>query len=129
MTDARQKIAPGAPLKQVMWNKTTALVGLIDNGSSGCLLRTSAAALCVAELTKDTTALYGFGDKGTPSASAIGKCYPDIKIDAVAGKKRPFSWSARRHSVGRSAHRENMPRATLRGLRKASWLFPLLVQK
>ncbi|KAK8764467.1 hypothetical protein V5799_032924, partial [Amblyomma americanum] len=43
VTDTERKIAPGALLKQAMLNGTTTLVGMIDNGSSGCLLRASAA--------------------------------------------------------------------------------------
>ncbi|XP_077501927.1 uncharacterized protein LOC144112953 [Amblyomma americanum] len=90
VTDTERKIAPGALLKQVMLNGTTTLVGMIDNGSSGCLLRASAAARCGARLTKDATALYGFGSQGTPSARAIGKCYTDLEIDGVKGENGPF---------------------------------------
>ncbi|KAK8775719.1 hypothetical protein V5799_030936, partial [Amblyomma americanum] len=90
VTDTERKIAPGALLKQAMLNGTTTLVGMIDNGSSGCLLRASAAARCGARLTKDATALYGFGSQGTPSARAIGKCYTDLEIDGVKGENVPF---------------------------------------
>ncbi|XP_077514701.1 uncharacterized protein LOC144125308 [Amblyomma americanum] len=90
VTDTERKIAPGALLKQAMLNGTTTLVGMIDNGSSGCLLRASAAARCGARLTKDATALYGFGSQGTPSARAIGKCYTDLEINGVKGENVPF---------------------------------------
>ncbi|KAK8775362.1 hypothetical protein V5799_031293 [Amblyomma americanum] len=90
VTDTERKIAPGALLKQAMLNGTTTLVGMIDNGSSGCLLRASVAARCGARLTKDATALYGFGSQGTPSARAIGKCYTDLEIDGVKGENVPF---------------------------------------
>ncbi|XP_077511498.1 uncharacterized protein LOC144121927 [Amblyomma americanum] len=59
---------------------------MIDSGSSGCLLRASAAGRCGARLTKDTTALYGFGSQGTPSSRAIGRCYTNLKIDGVKGE-------------------------------------------
>ncbi|KAL1414201.1 hypothetical protein MTO96_007678 [Rhipicephalus appendiculatus] len=47
-------------IKEVIFNDDFALVGLIDTGSSGCLLRASAAARCGIEVVQEPTDLYGF---------------------------------------------------------------------
>uniref|UniRef100_A0A6G5ABX7 Putative e3 ubiquitin ligase n=1 Tax=Rhipicephalus microplus TaxID=6941 RepID=A0A6G5ABX7_RHIMP len=59
---------------------------MIDTGSSGCLLRESAAVRCGGEVLEDATALYGFGSQGVPAARAIGRCRADLLIDGVVGK-------------------------------------------
>ncbi|XP_075741387.1 uncharacterized protein LOC142790432 [Rhipicephalus microplus] len=81
-----EKIDPGVLLKQVKWNGNETLIGMIDTGSSGCLLRESAAVRCGAEVLEDATALYGFGSQGVPAARAIGRCRADLLIDGVVGK-------------------------------------------
>ncbi|KAH7976438.1 hypothetical protein HPB52_014250 [Rhipicephalus sanguineus] len=63
---------------------------MIDTGSSGCLLRESAAMRCGAEMLEDATALYGFGSRGVPAVCAIAKCRADLMIDAVVGKGIPI---------------------------------------
>ncbi|XP_042148722.1 uncharacterized protein LOC121837217 [Ixodes scapularis] len=73
-------------LKQVTWNGDKKLIGMIDTGSSGCLLRASAAARCGAELMRDATPLYGFGNQDVPAVRTIGKCKADLDIDGVTGK-------------------------------------------
>ncbi|KAG0418659.1 hypothetical protein HPB47_004681 [Ixodes persulcatus] len=66
------------------------LIGMIHTGSSGCLLRASAAARCGAELMRDPTPLYGFGNQDVPAVRTIGKCKADLGIDGVTGKNIPI---------------------------------------
>lgn len=73
-------------LKHVKWNGDRTLVGMIDTGSSGCLLHESVAVRCGAEMLEDATALYGFGSQGIPAVHAIAKCRADLMIDGVVGK-------------------------------------------
>ncbi|KAL1483422.1 hypothetical protein MTO96_033201 [Rhipicephalus appendiculatus] len=62
------------------------VVGLIDTGSSGCLLRASAAARCGLEIVPEATALCGFGNITVPAAKSIGGCKADIRIDGVLAR-------------------------------------------
>ncbi|KAL1439361.1 hypothetical protein MTO96_010374 [Rhipicephalus appendiculatus] len=89
-TVSAEKVHPGVLLKHVKWNGEKTLVGMIDTGSSGCLLRESAAVQCGAEMLEDATALYGFGSQGVPAVRAIGKCRADLVIDGVVGKNIPI---------------------------------------
>ncbi|XP_049267135.1 uncharacterized protein LOC125756413 [Rhipicephalus sanguineus] len=86
---SEDKIGPGALLKHVKFSDKTTLIGMIDTGSSGCLMRESAAVQCGAEMLEDATALYGFGSQGVPAVRAIGRCRADLEIDGVVGKKIP----------------------------------------
>lgn len=76
-------------LKGVTLNGKFTLVGL-DTGSSGCLLRASAAAQCSMEIYPET-ALYGFGNSTVPATkSSIGRCKADLCIDCVLAKDIPI---------------------------------------
>ncbi|KAL1446122.1 hypothetical protein MTO96_044674 [Rhipicephalus appendiculatus] len=83
-------INPGALLKQVKRNGNKTLVGMIDTGSSGCLLREPAAVQCGTKLLEDATALYGFGSQGVPAVRAIAKRRADLVIDGVVGESIPI---------------------------------------
>ncbi|KAL1430238.1 hypothetical protein MTO96_015302 [Rhipicephalus appendiculatus] len=61
-------------IKEVIFNDDFTLVGLIDTGSSGCLLRASAAARCGIEMVQEPTPLYGFGSKNVPATRSLGHC-------------------------------------------------------
>ncbi|KAL1417352.1 hypothetical protein MTO96_026932 [Rhipicephalus appendiculatus] len=73
-------------LKEVTMNGRFTVVGLTDPGSSGCLLRASAAARCGLEIVPETTALYGFGNSTVPAAKSIGRC----KADSMAFWQRTY---------------------------------------
>ncbi|XP_064466392.1 uncharacterized protein LOC135377709 [Ornithodoros turicata] len=77
---------PQVLLKKVRWNGKANLVGMIDTGSSGCLLRKSAAECCGAEVQLEAAPLYGFGNSAVPATRTIGKCTADLEIDGVVGK-------------------------------------------
>ncbi|CAN7939761.1 unnamed protein product, partial [Ixodes hexagonus] len=81
---------PGVLLKHVTWNGDRTLIGLIDTGSYGCLLRAPVTARCGAQLSRETTALYGFGNKSAPAARTIGTCRADLEIDGVIGRDIPI---------------------------------------
>ncbi|KAL1434716.1 hypothetical protein MTO96_011417 [Rhipicephalus appendiculatus] len=76
-------------IKEVIFNDDFALVGLIDKGSSGCLLRASAAARCGTEMVQEPTPLYGFGSKNVPATRSLGHCQAKINIDGVVAEKVP----------------------------------------
>ncbi|XP_040066225.1 uncharacterized protein LOC120839891 [Ixodes scapularis] len=87
---SNETVRVGVLLKQVILNDKFSLIGLIDTGSSGCLLRASAAARCGTELVQESTPLYGFGNSGVPVSRSIGGCKADIKIDGVLAKDFPI---------------------------------------
>ncbi|KAM7284063.1 uncharacterized protein ISCGN_001166 [Ixodes scapularis] len=87
---SNETVRVGVLLKQVMLNDKFPLIGLIDTGSSGCLLRASAAARCGTELVQESTPLYGFGNSSVPVSRSIGGCKADIKIDGVLAKDVPI---------------------------------------
>ncbi|KAH7944762.1 hypothetical protein HPB49_000292 [Dermacentor silvarum] len=68
-------------LKEVTLNGKFTVVGLIDTGSSGCLLRA---------IVPETTDLYGFGNSTVPAAKSIGRCKTDLCIDGVLAKDIPI---------------------------------------
>ncbi|KAL1414053.1 hypothetical protein MTO96_007794 [Rhipicephalus appendiculatus] len=76
-------------IKQVIFNDDFTLVGIIDTGGSGCLLRASAAARCGIEMVQEPTALYGFGSKNMPATRSLGHCQANISIDDVVAGKIP----------------------------------------
>ncbi|KAH7949649.1 hypothetical protein HPB49_013215 [Dermacentor silvarum] len=57
--------------------------GIIDTGSSGCLLRASAAAWCGMEIVQECAPFYGFGSKHVPVTRSIGHCRAKINIDGA----------------------------------------------
>ncbi|KAL1445723.1 hypothetical protein MTO96_044868 [Rhipicephalus appendiculatus] len=77
-------------IKEVVFNGDFTLVGLIDTGSSGCLLRASAAARCGIEMVLEPTPLYGFGSNNVPATRSLGHCQAKISIDGVAAEKVPI---------------------------------------
>ncbi|KAL1421652.1 hypothetical protein MTO96_004037 [Rhipicephalus appendiculatus] len=77
-------------IKEVVFNDDFTLVGLIDTGSSGCLLRASAAARCGIEMVLEPTPLYGFGSNDVPATRSLGHCQAKISIDGVAAEKVPI---------------------------------------
>ncbi|KAL1477374.1 hypothetical protein MTO96_035777 [Rhipicephalus appendiculatus] len=77
-------------IKEVISNDDFTLVGLIDTGSSGCLLRASAAARCGIEMVLEPTPLYGFGSNDVPATRSLGHCQAKISIDGVAAEKVPI---------------------------------------
>ncbi|KAL1434912.1 hypothetical protein MTO96_011385 [Rhipicephalus appendiculatus] len=76
-------------IKEVIFNDDLTLVGLIDTGSSGCLLRASAAARCGIEMVQEPTPLYGFGSKNVPATRSLGHCQAKINIDGVVAENVP----------------------------------------
>ncbi|KAL1437205.1 hypothetical protein MTO96_049187 [Rhipicephalus appendiculatus] len=77
-------------IKEVIFNDDFTLVGLIDTGSSGCLLRASAAARCGIEMVQEPTTLYGFGSKNVPTTRSLGHSQAKISIDGVVAEKVPL---------------------------------------
>ncbi|KAL1483983.1 hypothetical protein MTO96_050140 [Rhipicephalus appendiculatus] len=75
--------------KEVIFNDDFALVGLIDTGNSGCLLRASAAVKCGIEMVQEPTLLYGFGKKNVPVKRSLGHFKAKISIYGVADEKIP----------------------------------------
>ncbi|KAG0429788.1 hypothetical protein HPB47_023310 [Ixodes persulcatus] len=73
--------------RYALWGGITPLSAMIDTGSSSCLLQASAAAKCGVKFLKDSTALYGFGNRSVPVATAMGRCVSDLVIDGVKGSK------------------------------------------
>lgn len=80
----------GVLLTQVILNDKFYLIGLIETGRSGCLLRASAAAQCGRKLVQESKALYGFGNSSVPVSRCIGRCKIDIKMDGVLAKDVPI---------------------------------------
>ncbi|KAL1440303.1 hypothetical protein MTO96_031687 [Rhipicephalus appendiculatus] len=76
-------------IKEVIFNDGFPLVGLIDTGSSGCLLRASAAARCGIEMVLEPTDLYGFGSENHPVTRSLGHCKAKVSIDGVVAKNIP----------------------------------------
>ncbi|KAL1447939.1 hypothetical protein MTO96_044181 [Rhipicephalus appendiculatus] len=76
-------------IKEVIFNDDFTLVGLIDTGSSGCLLRASAAAQCGIEMVQEPAPLYGFGSKNVPATRSLSHCQAKINIDGVVAEKVP----------------------------------------
>ncbi|KAL1444709.1 hypothetical protein MTO96_045436 [Rhipicephalus appendiculatus] len=92
---AREIKTASALLKEVTMNGRFTVVGLIDTGSSGCLLRASAAARCGLEIVPEATALFGFGNITVPAAKSIARCKADIRIDGVLAKGHTHPHSTR----------------------------------
>ncbi|KAL1464001.1 hypothetical protein MTO96_027035 [Rhipicephalus appendiculatus] len=67
-------------IKEVIFNDDFALVGLIDTGDSGCLLRTSAVARCGIEMVQEPTDLYGFGSEHHPVTRSLGHCKAKVPL-------------------------------------------------
>ncbi|XP_064463123.1 uncharacterized protein LOC135374047 [Ornithodoros turicata] len=80
----------GVLLKEVILNEEFPLIGLVDTGSSGCLLRASAAARCGTELIRESPPLYGFGNSSEPVTKSIGRCKANIEIDGVVARDIPI---------------------------------------
>ncbi|KAL1430879.1 hypothetical protein MTO96_014736 [Rhipicephalus appendiculatus] len=76
-------------IKEVILNDDFTLVGLIDTGSSGCLLRASAAARCGIEMVLEPTDLYGFGSENHPVTRSLGHCKAKVSIDGVVAENIP----------------------------------------
>ncbi|KAL1421766.1 hypothetical protein MTO96_022815 [Rhipicephalus appendiculatus] len=76
-------------IKEVTFNDDFTLVGLIDTGSSGWLLRASAAARWGIEMVQEPTPLYGFGSKNVPATRSLGHCQAKINVDGVVAEKVP----------------------------------------
>ncbi|KAL1469693.1 hypothetical protein MTO96_024878 [Rhipicephalus appendiculatus] len=76
-------------IKEVIFNDDFALVGLIDTGSSGWLLRASAAARCGIEMVLEPTDLYGFGSENHPVTRSLGHCKVQVSIDGVVAENIP----------------------------------------
>ncbi|KAL1467555.1 hypothetical protein MTO96_042089 [Rhipicephalus appendiculatus] len=76
-------------IKEVIFNDDFALVGLIDTGSSACLLRASAAARCGIEMVQEPTPLYAFSSKNVPATRSLGHCQAKITINDVVAEKVP----------------------------------------
>ncbi|KAL1477341.1 hypothetical protein MTO96_035809 [Rhipicephalus appendiculatus] len=76
-------------IKEVIFNDDFALVGLIDTGSSGCLLRASAAARCGIQMVLEPTDLYGFGSENHPVTRSLGHCKAKVSIDGVVAENIP----------------------------------------
>lgn len=66
------------------------LVGLVDKGSSGCLLQAPAAARCGIEIVPDATALYGFANGIVHATESIGRCTAGLRLDGVLAKDIPI---------------------------------------
>ncbi|KAL1444126.1 hypothetical protein MTO96_030036 [Rhipicephalus appendiculatus] len=77
-------------IKEVIFNDDFTSVGLIDTGSSGCLLRASAAARCGIEMILEATPLYGFGSNNVAATRSLDYCQAKIRIDGVAAEKVPI---------------------------------------
>ncbi|KAL1438351.1 hypothetical protein MTO96_048140 [Rhipicephalus appendiculatus] len=73
-------------IKEVIINDDFTLVGLIDTGSSGCLLRASAAARCGIEMVQEPTDLYGFCSEHDPVTRSLGHCKAKVSIDDIVAE-------------------------------------------
>ncbi|KAL1439230.1 hypothetical protein MTO96_010270 [Rhipicephalus appendiculatus] len=76
-------------IKEVIFNDDFPLEGLMDTGSSGCLLRASAAARCGIEMVQEPTDLYGFGSEHHPVTRSLGHCKAKVSIDGVVAENIP----------------------------------------
>lgn len=79
----------GLLLKHVIVNRKMKLVGMVDTGSSSCIMRASAAAHCGIELRAENKPLYGFGNTNSPAARTLGTCNADLEVDDVVAKAVP----------------------------------------
>lgn len=80
----------GPPLKLVVVDDKAKVVGLVDTGSSSCIMRASAASRCGAVLEESDMPLYGFGSVSTPAARTLGSFSADLEIDGVTVKMVPI---------------------------------------
>ncbi|KAL1443874.1 hypothetical protein MTO96_030150 [Rhipicephalus appendiculatus] len=76
-------------IKEVIFNDDFTFVGLINTGSSGCLLRASAVARCGIDMVQEPTDLYGFGSEHYPVTRSLGHCKAKVSIDGVVAENIP----------------------------------------